>query len=71
MLNNKIKRWYKDLDTIFHTDRGVIYASISFNNIIKSYTITCLMFRVETPTDNLVIESKNGWFKKRCILIST
>ena len=37
---------------------------MSFNNIIKSYNITRSMSRAGTPTDNLVIESKNGWFKK-------
>ena len=64
MLNNKIKRGYKDLDTIFHTDQGAVYSSMSFNNIIKSYTITRSMSRAVTPTDNPVIESKNGWIKK-------
>ena len=64
MLNNKIKRGYKDLDTIFHTDQGMIYSSMSFNNIIKSYKITRSMSRAGTPTDNSVIESKNGWLKK-------
>ena len=37
MLKTKIKRGYKDLDTIFHTDQGTVYSSMSFNNIIKSY----------------------------------
>ena len=64
MLENKIKRGYKDLDTIFHTDQGMIYSSKSFNNIIKSYNITRSMSRADTPTDNPVIESKNGWLKK-------
>ena len=64
MLNNKIKRGYKDLDTIFHTDQGTVYSSMSFNNIIKSYNITRSMSRAGTPTDNPVIESKNGWLKK-------
>ena len=64
MLENKIKRGYKDLDTIFHTDQGMIYSSMSFNNIIKSYNITRSMSRAGTPTDNPVIESKNGWLKK-------
>ena len=64
MLNNKIKRGYKGLETIFHTDQGSIYSSISFNNIIKSYNITRSMSRAGTPTDNPVIESKNGWLKK-------
>lgn len=64
MLNSKIKRWYKDLDTIFHTDQGTVYFSMSFNNIIKSYNITRSMSRAWTSTDNPVIESKNGWIKK-------
>ena len=64
MLENKIKRGYKNLDTIFHTDQGMIYSSMSFNNIIKSYNITRSMSRAGTPTDNPVIESKNGWLKK-------
>ena len=64
MLNTKIKRGYKDLDTIFHTDQGMVYSSMSFNNIIKPYKITRSMSRAGTPTDNPVIESKNGWLKK-------
>ena len=64
MLENKIKRGYKDLETIFHTDQGAVYSSMSFNNIIKSYNITRSMSRAGTPTDNPVIESKNGWLKK-------
>ena len=64
MLKNKIKRGYKDLETIFHTDQGTVYSSMSFNNIIKSYNITRSMSRAGTPTDNPVIESKNGWLKK-------
>ena len=64
MLHNKIKRGYKDLDTIFHTDQGTVYSSMSFNNILSSFTITRSMSRAGTPTDNPVIESKNGWLKK-------
>jgi transposase InsO family protein len=64
MLNEKIKRGYKDLDTIVHTDQGTVYSSVSFNNIFKSYTVTRSMSRAGTPTDNPVIESKNGWIKK-------
>ena len=64
MINNKIKRGYENLDTIFHTDQGAVYSSMSFNNIIKSYNITRSMSRAGTPTDNPVIESKNGWLKK-------
>ena len=64
MLNNKIKRGYKDLETIFHTDQGAIYSSLSFNNILKDFFITRSMSRAGTPTDNPVIESKNGWLNK-------
>ena len=63
MLNNKIKRGYKDLDTIVHTDQGAVYSSLSFNNIFNSYKVTRSMSRSGTPTDNPVIESKNGWIK--------
>lgn len=64
MLDNKIKRGYKNLETILHTDQGSIYSSASFNNILKCFFITRSMSRAGTPTDNPVIESKNGWLKK-------
>lgn len=64
MLENKIKRGYKDLETTFHTDQGAVYSSVSFNNILNNFFITRSMSRVGTPTDNPVIESKNGWIKK-------
>ena len=64
MLNNKIKRGYKDLETIVHTDQGMVYSSLSFNNIFNSYEVIRSMSRAGTPTDNPVIESKNGWIKK-------
>ena len=34
------------------------------NNIFDSYNVTRSMSRAGTPTDNPVIESKNGWIKK-------
>lgn len=58
MLKNKIKRGYKDLETIVHTDQGIIYSSMSFNNIFNSYNISRSKSRAGTPTDNPVIESK-------------
>lgn len=64
MLNNKIKRGYSNLETILHTDQGSVYSSLSFNNILKDFHITRSMSRIGTPTDNPVIESKNGWLKK-------
>lgn len=64
MLENKIKRGYSNLETIFHTDQGIVYSSRAFNNILKGFSITRSMSRAGTPTDNPVIESKNGWLKK-------
>ena len=64
MLNNKIKRGYKSQDTIFHSDQGIIYSSVAFNNAHKDYNIIRSMSRIGTPTDNPIIESKNGWLKK-------
>ena len=64
MLNNKIKRGYENLETIVHTDQGAVYSSMSFNNIFTSYNVIRSMSRAGTPTDNPVIESKNGWIKK-------
>ena len=64
MLKAKIKRGYKDLETIVHTDQGAVYSSVSFNNMHKDFLITRSMSRAGTPTDNPVIESKNGWLKK-------
>jgi len=64
MLENKIKRGYENLETIFHTDQGVVYSSLSFNKTFENTSIVRSMSRAGTPTDNPVIESKNGWLKK-------
>ena len=64
MLKNKIKRGYESQDTIMHSDQGVIYSSIALSQVHKDYTIIRSMSRVGTPTDNPIIESKNGWLKK-------
>ena len=64
MLKSKNERGYKNLDTIFHTDQGAVYSSISFNKTFENTSIIRSMSRAGTPTDNPVIESKNGWLKK-------
>ena len=64
MIKNKIKRGYISQKTIFHSDQGSIYSSIAFNNANKEYNIIRSMSRIATPTDNPIIESKNGWLKK-------
>lgn len=64
MLNDKIKRGYKSQETIFHSDQGIIYSSVAFNSTHKDYNIIRLMSRIGNPTDNPIIEFKNGWLKK-------
>ena len=64
MLENKKIRGYIGQDTILHSDQGSIYSSIAFNNAYKEYAIIRSMSRIGTPTDNPIIESKNGWLKK-------
>ena len=64
MLETKIKRGYENLETIFHSDQGSVYSSLSFNKTFVNTSITRSMSRAGTPTDNPVIESKNGWLKK-------
>ncbi len=68
MLETKIKRGYKSLNTIFHSDQGSIYSSLAFNNALKDYTIIRSMSRIGTPTDNPIIESLNGWLKKEIFI---
>ena len=63
-LKNKIKRGYKDLVTIVHSDQGAIYSSQAFNKLHEHYTIERSMSRAGTPTDNPIIESLNGWIKE-------
>ncbi len=63
MLENKIKRGYKDQETVLHTDQGSIYSSRTFRNVHKDYNIKRSMSRAGTPTDNPIIESLNGWYK--------
>ncbi len=64
MMNNKIKRGYEHLKTIFHSDQGAVYSSSLFNKTFENTSIIRSMSRAGTPTDNPVIESKNGWLKK-------
>ena len=68
MLEEKIKRGYENLETILHTDQGTIYSSLSYNKTFENMSITRSMSRAGTPTDNPVIESKNGWLKKEMFI---
>ena len=53
MLNDKIKRGYKSQETIFHSDQGIIYSSVAFNNAHKDYNIKkfSTIINDEVPTD--------------------
>lgn len=63
-IREKNKRGYINLETIIHSDQGVIYASQSFNYAYKYYNIKWSMSRAGTPTGNPIIESLNGWIKE-------
>jgi len=54
--------------TVLHTDQGSVYASISYNELIKDYNIKRSMSRAGTPTDNPIDESLNGWIKEELFL---
>jgi transposase InsO family protein len=64
-LNNliDIKKQYPDLEMVLHSDRGSVYASKSFNELLPLYNITRSMSRAGTPTDNGAMEAINGWIK--------
>ena len=64
LLKTKIKRGYRDLETIVHSDQGIIYTSRAFADAHKNYNIKRSMSRQGTPTDNPIIESLNGWMKE-------
>ena len=54
--------------TVLHTDQGSVYASKSYNELIKGYIIKRSMSRAGTPTDNPVDESLNGRIKEELFL---
>lgn len=49
---------------VLHTDQGSVYASSSYNDLIKDTVIIRSMSRAGKPTDNPVNESINGWIKE-------
>lgn len=54
-------------DTIFHSDRGVQYASEEFRLVLKKYSQLQSMSRKGNCWDNAVAESFFSSFKKECI----
>lgn len=65
MLENK---GYLGLEALFHLDQGKVYSSISFNNEYNNYNITRSMSKIATSTDNLIIESNNGWLNRKMLI---
>ena len=57
-----------DQPSILHTDQGSVYASLSYNELMKDYNIKRSMSRAGTPTDNPIIESLNGWIKEEMVI---
>ena len=49
--------------TILHTDRGAVYSSRAFNELLSNHAVVHSMSRAGTPTDNPIDESLNGWIK--------
>lgn len=59
----ELKKRFPDYKTILHSDRGSVYASKAYNELLPMYNITHSMSRPGTPTDNAAMEAINGWIK--------
>jgi len=62
-----LKKRTMNKDTIFHSDRGVQYASKEFRKILKQHTQVQSMSRKGNCWDNAVAESFFSSFKKECV----
>lgn len=67
VIKEKIKRGYRNLETIIHSDQGIIYTSLAFSHAYQDYNIKWSMSRSGTPTDNPKIEAIIGWIKDELI----
>ncbi|EEX77223.1 integrase core domain-containing protein, partial [Selenomonas sputigena] len=59
----EFKKQYPKQELVLHSDRGSVYASKSYNELLPMYNITRSMSRASTPTDNAAMEAINGWVK--------
>ena len=59
----ELKKLLPEHQMILHSDRGSVYSSKSFNELLPMYGISHSMSRVGTPTDNAAMEAINGWIK--------
>ena len=62
-----LKKRTMNNDTIFHSDRGVQYASKEFRKILKQHTQVQSMSRKGNCWDNAVAESFFSSLKKECV----
>lgn len=44
-----------------------MYSAKAYNKLLENYNIERSISRAETPTDNPINESLNGWIKKNCL----
>ena len=59
----ELKRQHPEYKMILHSDRGSVYTSKAYNELLPMYGITRSMSRAGTPTDNAAMEAINGWIK--------
>lgn len=64
----EVKKQHPEFHMILHSDRGSVYASKAFNELLPMYGITHSMSRPGTPTDNAAMEAINGWIKAELFL---
>ena len=57
----ELKKLLPNHEMVLHSDRGSVYSSKSFNELLPMYGITRSMSRAGTPTDNAAMEAINGW----------
>lgn len=59
----ELKKQHPEYEMVLHSDRGSVYASKSFNELLPMYGVVHSMSRAGTPTDNAAMEAINGWIK--------
>lgn len=62
------KKEEQTLRVVFRTDEGSVYSSRAFCRAHEEYNILRSVSRGGTPTDNLIMESLNGWMKEELYL---
>ena len=58
----ELKKAHPEYKMILNSDQGSVYASNAYNELLPMY-VNRSMSRAGTPTDNVAMESINGWIK--------